>query len=522
MFSTDFNREGIRVGTAICTVVRKPERQETPTVRFRNFWGSAKRADLLASLEATDFDAGYAAATPTKGNRLSFKSEDVGTAYAIWPTLAMLSKEPPITGFKENRGFVLLDSDREKLARRMQKYFDTTISWDDLKAGDHGLTKNAARFDAKLARDKLLAEEPFNPDRIVRYVLRPFEVKWAYYTPVRPIWNEPRPSLYRHLFTGNRSLVSRPDASASPEGNPFYIVGTLADFDFIRGHSYHFPIQLSADLAQEESMFATDGRQLNMSESTVAYLTSLDVDLSDARTASLIWMHALAIGYAPAYLSENADGIQRDWPRIPLPVTRAALEASAALGERVATLLDTEAGVPGVTTGTLSPLLRTVGGIGKVGGGNVNPAGDDLALTVNWGYAGQKAATMPGRGKTEARAFADAEQRAIVAEADGSGQTPDALTALLGGDTLDIYLNPTVFWQNVPAAVWDFYIGGYQVMKKWLSYRERDLLGRPLKVEEAKEVTAMARRLTALVLLRPQLDANYTAVAAATYAWPKA
>ena len=30
-------------------------------------------------------------------------------------------------------------------------------------------------------------------------------------------------------------------------------------------------------------------------------------------------MHALAIGYSPAYLSENADGIRRDWPRIPLP-----------------------------------------------------------------------------------------------------------------------------------------------------------------------------------------------------------
>ena len=53
-------------------------------------------------------------------------------------------------------------------------------------------------------------------------------------------------------------------------------------------------------------------------------------------------MHALAIGYSPAYLTENADGIRQDWPRIPLPDTKEALLASAALGRQIAALLDTE------------------------------------------------------------------------------------------------------------------------------------------------------------------------------------
>jgi len=46
--------------------------------------------------------------------------------------------------------------------------------------------------------------------------------------------------------------------------------------------------------------------------------------------------------------------------------------------------------------------------------------------------------------------------------------------------------------------VWELYIGGYQVMKKWLSYREKVLLGRGLKVEEVREVMRMARRLAAV------------------------
>ncbi len=168
----------------------------------------------------------------------------------------------------------------------------------------------------------------------------------------------------------------------------------------------------------------------------------------------------------------------------------------------------------------MSPLLPTVGTSAKAGGGSIDPNGDDLALTVNWGYAGQRGVTMPGRGRTESRPFTEAEQAAIAAEAAAAGQTAEAVAALLGGGTLDVYLNDSTHWQNVPAAVWDFYIGGYQVMKKWLSYRERPLLGRPLKVEEAREVTAMARRLGALVLLRPALDANYAVVAGDTYAWP--
>jgi hypothetical protein len=52
---------------------------------------------------------------------------------------------------------------------------------------------------------------------------------------------------------------------------------------------------------------------------TRGYLKSLKLlnPDEDTETAELIWMHALAIGYAPAYLTENADGIRQGWPRIP-------------------------------------------------------------------------------------------------------------------------------------------------------------------------------------------------------------
>ena len=95
-----------------------------------------------------------------------------------------------------------------------------------------------------------------------------------------------------------------------------------------------------------------------------------------------------------------------------------------------------------------------------------------------------------------------------------------AALACLGERTHDVYLNDIAFWLNVPAKVWAYTLGGYQVMKKWLSYREKALLGRALTIDEVTEVTQMARRIAALLLLQPALDANYRAVKEAAYPWP--
>ena len=48
-----------------------------------------------------------------------------------------------------------------------------------------------------------------------------------------------------------------------------------------------------------------------------------------------------------------------------------------------------------------------------------------------------------------------------------------------------MYLNEAAFWSNIPSRVWEYTIGGYQVIKKWLSYREDNLLGRAITPDEA-------------------------------------
>jgi hypothetical protein len=85
---------------------------------------------------------------------------------------------------------------------------------------------------------------------------------------------------------------------------------------------------------------------------------------------------------------------------------------------------------------------------------------------------------------------------------------------LLGESTFDIYLNDSVHWSNVPRRLCTYTLGGYQVIKKWLSCRERDVLGRALHPEEARYITEITRRITAILLMEPALDASYAGVKA--------
>jgi hypothetical protein len=346
------------------------------------------------------------------------------------------------------------------------------------------------------------------------------------------MWNRARPALVDQAWSGNAFMVTRMNAERPHENVPITFTSGLPDYHLLRPNVVAIPIRLKAEASsslpngQAALPFgSTDTQppvQANLGEAAREYLAGLEiigVD-EDAERAALLWMHVLAIGHTPAYLTENRDGVQRDWPRIPLPASRELLEASAALGREVAALLDTEAEVAGVTTGTIRPELRAIGAVASASGRALDPAAGDLAVTAGWGHPGKGGITMPGRGRLLERAYTAAERDAIARGAAALGLTGDQALALLGETCCDVFLNERAHWRCVPASVWTYTIGGYQVIKKWLSYRERDLLGRDLTSDEARHVTAMTRRIAALVLLQPQLDASYAAVKSATYPWP--
>ena len=514
VFSTDYNREGIKKGTAVCVLVRHRDHAaegEFAAVRYRDFWGAHKRELLEQSLGEKDLDAQYATAHPVKADRHSFRPAELHDRYHSWPKLIDMCSFAR-NGLMEKRGGALIDMDRESLLERMRAYYDQATDWKEWTSAGFGLSKDASGFVAEKVRGKVQKAGEFNLDRAVRYAVRPFDTQWAYYSDVSPLWNRSRPELFHQVWNGNMFLISRQKGAANPEGVPFSFCKVLGDDHYVRDDAYFIPFWLKTppqNESQQEEMFKRppppQTAKANVSELTRQYLISLGFDDPDGLpdVACLPWLHALAVGFAPQYVHFHDEVLRTDWPRIPLPATIDILEQSAALGHQVALLLDTEAAVSGGSSGTIREDLKGIAQLAKKKpngdfGAQITPA-SDLRLSAGWGRVQNDGVIMPGPGRMEE-----------VAD-------PGAW-----GGMLNVYLNDAVCWRNVPVEVWEFTIGGHQVIKKWLSYREhgtsdRPILGRPLTSAEARYVREVARRLSAIVLLQEELDVNYEAVITNTW-----
>ena len=264
----------------------------------------------------------------------------------------------------------------------------------------------------------------------------------------------------------------------------------------LRGHAYYFPIFWNEPTAVvPNGLFETpvsSNLSANLSLRARVYLASLgalDPDTSPT-TAALLWYHALAMGFSTAYLAEHASGIANNWPRVPLPNSLKILHASAALGERIAELLD--------NSQVASP--PEVAGVGRLTKTDeLQAAAQGYEVRAGWG-ALQPGKVMPGRGRIAVR-------------------ETEVLDERLGTQVVDIALNDGWSWTGIPLAAWEYTIGGYQVIKKWLSYREFGVLVRALTLEEAREVSSMARRLSALVLLHDDVDTNYRLTRDSAIVW---
>jgi len=281
-------------------------------------------------------------------------------------------------------GMALISFEKETLVTRMAAYFNENITDAEVAKIYPSLMMTGNRIVGPKAREKVLRDFCFDETRIVRYPFKPYDVRWCYLENLRPLFSEPSPQLLQQRFEGNGFLITRDTADKSVEGPPFYFSRLVCDYDCVSGHARHFPIQIYPIAGDKEIQpiessgvglgtilgdAISDGSapeaqiRANLSSAARSYLATLGItDLdTDANSAALLWMHALAIGFSSAYLIENRDGIRGDWPRIPVPQLKELLLESAALGHTVAGLLDTQMSVDGVTAGDLRAEVKQIG-----------------------------------------------------------------------------------------------------------------------------------------------------------------
>ena len=416
----------------------------------------------------------------------------------------------------------LMALDRSTLENRLSRYLDPKLTFQTVQLEKLGPVAAAGRFNPETARQNIVPREPYDPAKIVRYSLLPLDNRYAYHTTIRPIWNEPRPEFAGQMRDGNLFIVSRMMAERPLEGLPIIPAHVLVDYHLLRPNVQAIPTRIyQSNTPQGDMLNQGTGGRSNLSVRARDWLTSIgwpDPD-STAEAGKAAWLHALAIGCSSAWLKEHGPAIRSSWPRIPLPTDAAILQASAALGARIVDLLDPDKQVPGVTAGNLNAPFAIIGAITRSGGGALSAA--ELDITVGWGHGGAGRPVMPGQGRVTERTEYSAQELAEIERAAVKlGETTKELVDRLG-QPVDVWLNGVAYWRTVPKNVWEFIIGGYLVFKKWLSYRDHEILGRPITTAEAREASAIIRRLTALIIMQPELDENYRGTCASAFAWPR-
>ena len=484
IFSTPADPVGIQVGTAITTLVRRAEHAPTETVGFRNLWGQSKREELTETSESKP-DALYDEVSPALLLGLPFAPIAASGDWHDWPALPDLFPAS-FPGVKTSRDPFLVDVDLDRLKTRAVDYFDADLGHEEIARLYPTLMPSNTGTRARSVRDALLRRGGPDEAGFIPYAYRPFDARWLYWEADGGLLDRPRSEYRPHVFVGNMWIEARQKDSRED-----YSRGTLsrklAD-QFGNGMSSFFP----AYLRDEGLGIEGDGiqRRPNLSGAAQHYLECIGANVED------LFHHVLAVLHDPAYREENSGALRMEWPRIPIPgwpdgeEVGAAdeLAESAARGRELAALLDPDTPVPEVTSGALRPEIAAIAVPSATDGGNM--AGDDFDVTAGWGHFGSGQAVMPGQGRVEERAYTSEERDAVG----------DAVSNL-GETTLDVYLNDRAYWRNVPASVWSYKLGGYQVLKKWLSYRERKVLGRSLLPEEVQHFADTARRIAAILEL---------------------
>ena len=484
IFSTPGDPVGIQVGTAITTLVRKTDHEPAEAVGFRNLWGYSKREELAETAQ-TKPDTLYDEVSPIRYLGLPFAPIAVSEDWYDWPALPALFPNS-FPGVTTSRDSFLVDVDLDRLKERVDDYFNEDFGDEQITQLYPSVMKASVRFNARSVRATLVKRGGPAAEGFSRYAYRPFDTRWLYWDADTDLLDRKRQEYRPHVFKDNLWLCAAQHLRKGEAEPQAYFTSDMASYHLIERGALWFP----AYVRDEGLGIVGDGiqRRPNLSGAAQHYLERIGADVED------LFHHVLAVLHDPAYREANAGALRMEWPRIPIPGwpdgdevgAAEELAESAARGRELAALLDSDTPVRGVTSGALRPEIAVIAVPSTTDGGNMD--GDDFDVTAGWGHFGSGQAVMPGQGRVVERAYTSEEREAL-----------GATISTLGDTTFDVYLNDRAYWRNVPANVWSYKLGGYQVLKKWLSYRERKVLGRSLLPDEVQHFMETGRRVAAIL-----------------------
>jgi len=348
-------------------------------------------------------------------------------------------------GMTTARDHFVTDMDKEKLINRVRLFKHNKGSDNEL----HTLfnIRRKKGWSIRKAWGMLQGVEDSElPKSVVPVFYRPFDVRWIFYHD-SVVWRTAK-RVMLHMMRENMGLIT--SRQVLREFRHVFVADKITNFNSIDtagrfGSGYLFPLYLYPDISKKDlfsELEAGGERKPNLNPKVVATLTAA---YGEEPTPEDIFHYVYAVLYADTYREKYAEFLKIDFPRIPFTADFELFQTLAALGKRLVSL----------------HLLRPE---------ELDPP----------------AARFQGQG----------DNRVARTQSQGFRYEPQEER---------VYVNKTQYFEPVPLELWEYQIGGYQVLAKWLKDRRE----RQLNLEEIKTYCRVVTAIQRTIALQEEIDALY-------------
>jgi predicted helicase len=316
-------------------------------------------------------------------------------------------------------------------------------------------------LDEKLSLSKQDIVKHNNDSNMIKQILyRPFSIKYTFYSGLSSgLVNRPRNNVMKHLLYSNIGLIVSKINRQLSLGYCF-VTSMLTDLhilDVARDSTYLFPLYLyeevdflgETQLEKKPNIKAEIIAELTAKykqQATGAVGTSVPASSNTGGTPvstlspEQIMSYIYAVLHSPTYRSKYADFLKTDFPRIPFTDDYKVFEGLSGLGWDL-----------------MQAHLQKKDELSKL-------------------YPGCGDFAVKGNNTVDKVLYTEAQSR--------------------------LYINTDQYFANVPSEVYSFYIGGYQVLHKYL----KDRKGRMLTLDEINNVESVVKILLFTIEQMQKID----------------
>lgn len=447
--STDENVFDIRQGVAICLLIKHSAKAGRPKVSHVDLYGARRsKYDWLDSrqLQSTEWEK-LNPATPSY--LFIARNEENAKKYEAYPSVTDIFPVNSV-GIVTARDNFVIDMDRQALKRRIETFRNRDYS-DELVAKMLNLKDNR---DWSLEKKRRAIQQDDDWEQKLTQVLyRPFDIREIFYHADAIDFR--RDEVMNHMLKENISLcVGRAGQVVGPsqEWSVCFCSSLPEDLNlFYRGGNVNFPLYLYP----EEQKKPSHGRITTMmlfepGESYGSKKVNLNPAIFEALKSNYgrqsspenILNYIYAILYTPAYRRKYADFLKGDFPRIPFTADSDLFKNVAKEGGKLVELHLMN------SKKLDKPITRFC------------VAGDNHVA----------------KNKVKGRRYEPKTKR--------------------------VYINKEQYFENIPQKLWEYRIGGYQVLDKWLKDRSE----RRLTPSDVRHYCRIATALSETIKIQDKLD----------------